>query len=658
MDNLKRIKELTEQLNRYNNAYYNENNPLISDKEYDDLYKELENYEKKYPEYIQEDSPIKKVGVTPSQKDKVIQHEFPMYSLENSYSRQDVEEFINRIRKSIGDNVVYTVEAKMDGAAITVTYENGKLVKAATRGDGKVGEDITRNASFIMNLPKEINNKNKIVVIGEVIMEKEVFKNLNIIRGNNNQQLFANPRNAASGSLKLLDENEAKSRQLSMFVYGMSGNYYEKNHNDDLNMCKNLGLPVSDIRFECNNIDEIFSALDKIENMRFSLPYDIDGAVIKVNDYSIREKLGYTSKFPRWAMAYKYQAQQVSTILKDVVFQVGRTGIVTPVAILEPVSLSGSIVSKASLYNEDEIRRLDIMIGDTVFVEKGGEIIPKVVSVQKSLRKEDARSIKFPKACPECGSILYKDENQADYYCINKRCPAIIKGTITHFASRNAMDIKGLGEKIVDELYEDRYLRSVADIYTLKIEDLSKRDGWGESSASNLINAIEESKSKPFEKVLFGLGYRHVGANAAKLLTSNFSSIEKLMNASFNDIENIKGIGKETAASIIRCLKSSDNIDIINRLKASGLNFEEKVVDNSEKLLTGKNFLITGTLSKSRKHFEDIITLNGGNLLSSVTKNLDYLLVGDKAGSKLEKAKSLGVKIINEYEFLDIINEK
>lgn len=655
MDIKNRIKELTDKINQYNNAYYNDNNPLVSDNQYDTLYKELENLERDYPDYIQENSPIKRVGAVLSQKDKVIIHEFPMYSLENSYSRGDVEEFINKIEKSVGKDILFTVEPKMDGAAVSITFEKGKLTLAATRGDGKEGEDITRNAFFITNLPKEINDKNKIVVIGEVVMEKEVFKELNILRSQNNQQLFANPRNAAAGSLKLLDENEAKSRKLSIFIYGMSGNYYGKNHSDDLEKCKNLNLPVNNIMYICKDIEEIFEALDKIEDIRFSLPYDIDGAVIKVNDYSLREELGYTAKFPRWALAYKYQAQQASTILKDVIFQVGRTGIITPVAVLEPVLLSGSTISKASLYNEDEIRRLDIMIGDTVFIEKGGEIIPKVVSVQKELRKSDAKEIKFPRACPECGSLLYKDDDQADYYCINKKCPAIIKGSIIHFASRNAMDIKGLGEKVVEELYDCGLLRNVADIYKLKMEDIETREGWGESSAKNLINAIEESKNKSFEKVLFGLGLRHVGASTAKLIVSKFSSMESLLNATFSDIENIKGIGKETALSIVNSLKNNALLEVIDSLKNSGLNMVE--VSNKSDLLENKSFLITGTLSKPRKHFEDIITANGGILLSTVSKNLDYLLVGEKAGSKLEKAKKIGVKVINEYDFFTLIDK-
>ncbi len=655
MDMKERIKEITDKINKYNDAYYNGNNPLISDNQYDMLYKELENLEKEYPDYIQDNSPIKKVGALLNQKDKVIVHEFPMYSLENSYSRGDVEEFINKIEKSVGKNVLFTVEPKMDGAAVSITFENGKLTLAATRGDGKEGEDITRNAFFITNLPNEINDKNKIVVIGEIVMEKEVFNELNILRSQNKQQLFANPRNAAAGSLKLLDENEAKSRKLSIFIYGMSGNYYGNNHSDDLEKCKNLNLPVNNIMYLCKDINEIFDALDKIEDIRFSLPYDIDGAVIKVNDYSIREELGYTAKFPRWALAYKYQAQQASTILKDVIFQVGRTGIVTPVAVLEPVLLSGSTISKASLYNEDEIRRLDIMIGDTVFIEKGGEIIPKVVSVQKELRKSDAKEIKFPRACPDCGSLLYKDDDQADYYCINKKCPAIVKGSIIHFASRNAMDIKGLGEKVVEELYDCGFLRNIADIYNLKVEDLETREGWGESSAKNLINAIEESKNKSFEKVLFGLGLRHVGASTAKLIVSKFSSMESLLNATFSDIENIKGIGKETALSIVNSLKNNALLEVINSLKNSGLNMVES--SSKSDLLENKSFLITGTLSKPRKHFEDIITANGGVLLSTVSKNLDYLLVGEKAGSKLEKAKKINVKIINEYEFLELLDK-
>ena len=396
------------------------------------------------------------------------------------------------------------------------------------------------------------------------------------------------------------------------------------------------------------------NALSEIENMRFSLPYDIDGAVIKVNNIDMQRQAGFTAKFPRWAIAYKYKAQQVSTILEDVIFQVGRTGAVTPVAVLHPVLISGSTVSRASLHNEDEIKRLNIMIGDTVFIEKGGEIIPKVVSVQQSLRSDNAKEIIMPSNCPICNSPLEVIESDAKRRCVNTLCPALIQGSIIHFASRDAMDIKGLGEKVVEELFNAHLINNFADIYELKAEQLENREGWGKVSAENLIEAINESKNIPFERVLFALGLRHVGIIAARLLAEHFKSMDRLMNATINDLENVKGIGKETAVSILKSLKDENMNQIITRLKDYGLQMEY-VQSNTGASLQGKSFLITGTLDKPRKYYEELILANGGSLLSGVSKNLDFLIAGEKAGSKLEKANKLGVKVISQDEFLSMI---
>ena len=444
-----RIKELVQLLNKYSKAYYIDNSPLVSDVEYDTLYKELEDLEKKYPEYVMEESPTKTVGAKQDNKITTITHEIPMYSLENSYSLEDIEEFYTRLYKLFGLNPEVTVEVKMDGAALSVTYDNGRLYQIVTRGDGKSGEDITHTA-VINNLPKEIKYKGRLILRGEVIMPKEVFKQLNKARGEMGQPLFANPRNAASGSLKLINIKEAAARGLEMYIYGVA--YCDEEfitHKASLDFCKENNLPVSEYLYICSSIIDVEKALFDIENMRFSLPYDIDGAVIKVNNKEYQEEAGWTAKFPRWAIAYKYKAQQVSTKLLDVIFQVGRTGAVTPVAVLEPVQISGSTVSRASLHNEDEVKRLNIKINDTVFIEKGGEIIPKVVSVQEKLRPADAKEIVFPDRCPICDSLLEISEDDAKRRCKNTECPALVQGSIIHFASRDAMDIKGLGEKVV-----------------------------------------------------------------------------------------------------------------------------------------------------------------------------------------------------------------
>ena len=653
MDYKERISYLTDLLNKYNKAYYIDNNPIVSDVEYDTLYKELEQLEKDYPEFIQNNSPTKVVGAKETLS-KTINHEIPMYSLDNSYSMEDIEEFYERLYKMFGKDIELTVECKMDGAALSVTYDNGRLLQVVTRGDGKSGEDIT-NTAYISNLPKEISYKGKLILRGEVFMPKEVFKELNRTRGEMGQNLFANPRNAAAGSLKLLDFKQAQSRMLEMFVYNLA--YCDENistHEEALNFCREIGLPVNNIFFKCSNLNMVENALSEIENMRFSLPYDIDGAVIKVNNIDMQRQAGFTAKFPRWAIAYKYKAQQVSTILEDVIFQVGRTGAVTPVAVLHPVLISGSTVSRASLHNEDEIKRLNIMIGDTVFIEKGGEIIPKVVSVQQSLRSDNAKEIIMPSNCPICNSPLEVIESDAKRRCVNPKCPALIQGSIIHFASRDAMDIKGLGEKVVEELFNAHLINNYADIYELKAEQLEDREGWGKVSAENLIEAVNESKNIPFERVLFALGLRHVGIIAARLLAEHFKSMDRLMNASINDLENVKGIGTETAVSILKSLKDENMNQIITRLKDYGLQMEY-VQSNTGASLQGKSFLITGTLDKPRKYYEELILSNGGSLLSGVSKNLDFLIAGEKAGSKLDKANKLGVKVISQDEFLNMI---
>ncbi len=654
MDIKNRIAQLVEDITKYNEAYYADNNPLISDKEYDELYHELVQLETEYPELKQENSPTNIVGVSPKDDAKTVEHEYRMLSLDNSYSQEEVVDFIRKSGASVGTQ--YTIEPKVDGAAVSITYENGVLTLGATRGDGKVGEDITRNVKLIEQLPKTISYKGKIVLRGEVYMSKQVFEDLNKKRAEMGEQLFANPRNAAAGSLKLLDEKEAKSRRLSVIIYGVDG-FEDKfeTHAKDMEYVKSLGFHISERLFVANNIDEITQALDKIEDVRFTLDYDIDGAVIKVNDYAIREELGYTAKFPRWAIAYKYKALQATSVLEDVIFQVGRTGAITPVAVLTPVQLSGSTVSRASLHNQDEVNRLDIMIGDTVFIEKGGEIIPKIVAVQKDLRKSDAREIIFPTHCPVCNHEVVTTDDDAKSRCVYEYCPALVKGKIMHFASRNAMDIKGLGEKVVDELYEAELVRNFSDIYNLKIDDLKDRDGWGKRSADLLIEAIDGSKKIPFERVLYALGIRHVGETAARLVVDEFKSFDKLSSASVNSIENVKGIGEETAISIRKAVNNENFMIEIDKLKQAGLSFVAEQKEKASGNLDGKSFLITGTLDKPRKYYEELILNNGGKLASGVSKNLDYLIAGEKAGSKLSKAESLNIPVLDAEKFMKML---
>lgn len=658
MDKLERIKELTELLNEYNHQYYIEDNPSISDYEYDVLYKELESLEKEYPEYIQADTPTKVVGAKTESSSSAITHEIQMFSLENSYSKEDIEEFYSRIIKLFNQKPELTVEAKMDGAAVSITYDNGELVLASTRGDGRVGEDITENARFITNLPKKIKYTGKLILRGEVVMPKLVFEKLNENRKLLELPLFANPRNAAAGSLKLLDRKEAEKRNLEMYIYDLG--YIENpfnSHSESLEFCKEQGFPISDIFFKCSNIDDVEKALDSIEEKRYSLPYEIDGAVIKVNNIELRKTAGFTAKFPRWAIAYKYAAEREATILEDVIFQVGRTGAITPVAILTPVKLSGSIVSRASLHNEDEVKRLNIKIGDTVYIEKGGEIIPKVVDVDLSKRNENCKNIVFPTTCPICNHELKITENDAKRRCENNHCPALVQGSIIHFASRDALDIKGLGEKVIEELYNAGLIKNYTDIYLLKKEDLENREGWGSLSAENLIKAINDSKTKPFERVLFALGLRHVGKIAARLLVEQFSSIDELMSAKFNALESINGIGEETASSILKSLNDPQMQKNIELLKSYGLQMSQVKKEIIESSITDKTFLITGTLDKPRKFYEELIISHGGKILSGVSKNLNYLIVGADAGSKLEKAKKLNIEILSLDDFLKLINQ-
>jgi DNA ligase (NAD+) len=638
---------LVKELNHHCIRYYLLNDPVISDAEYDNLYKQLRKIEEDHPDWISPDSPTQRVGFKVT-SGKTIKHLYKMFSLDNIYSEEELNDFFAKVYKVVGGDIDYVVEPKIDGAAVSVVYEDGVLSYAASRGDGVEGEDITHNIKTIRDLPVSISEKNRIVLRGEVYLSKEQFNKINRERKNADEPLFANPRNAAAGTLKILDPAITAKRGLSIFIYSIEEGRRYDNHFDDLNWLKSIGFPINEHIFIGKDRD-VKGYIDKIGVLRKYLAYDIDGAVVKVNKYEVRSILGETIKYPKWAIAYKYEAEQVTTVLKDVIFQVGRTGIVTPVAVLETVNISCSNLSRASLHYEDEIKRLGVKIGDTVFVEKSGEIIPKVIKVVPEFRTGEEKGIVFPSNCPSCGDKLVKID--AYWKCLNLDCPDRVKGSITHYASRDAMDIRGLGENNVERFYGLGLLRSIPDIYRLKYEDLVKLERFGELSADNLLKSIEESKTKEFYRFIYALGIDGVGIKMAQTLALHFKNIDSLMTASIDELKDIYGIGDEVGRSIFEFFREKRNIEMLQFLRKVGVNMMQKEI--MEDRLSGFTFLITGTLSKPRKYYEDIIIKNGGKILSGVSKNLNFLIVGENPGSKLEKAKSLGIEVITEEEFFE-----
>lgn len=644
--------KIVDELNYHNHRYYVLNDPIISDFEYDNLLKKIIQFENENPHLKVAYSPSEKIGGKIAESPSNVRHEIKMYSLDNVYSLSELKNFLHKVVKDIDMEITFCVEPKIDGAAISVIYENGVFSQGVTRGDGILGEDVTHNIKTVRSLPLKVDADGRLVLRGEIFINKADFIKINNERKKNGLELFANPRNAAAGSLKVLDSAVAKMRFLDMFVYSLDLGGTSDSHYENLQFLKEKGFKVNELT-STYNLNDIESAVEKMHGIRENLPYEIDGVVIKVDSLRLRQELGYTSKFPKWAIAYKFPAVQMSTIVKDVVFQVGRTGRVTPVAILEPVLISGSTVSRATLHNSDEIQRLDIMINDYVLVEKSGEIIPKIVKVIKELRKK-SKTIKFPESCPVCGEKLVKDEQDVTYWCVNIDCPARIKASILHFASRDAMDIKGLGESILNQLVDSGLVNSLSDIYNLTKEDFLQLEGFKDRSASNLVEAIEESKNKPFQNVLYGIGILHVGKRTAEILAQQFKDIDALVNASVYDLKNIHDIGDIVSESIHNNLRTPKLMENINRLKSFGLNFVGKSSYTNGKL-SGKKFLITGTLSKPRKYFEDLIKANGGVVLSLVSKNLNYLLAGEFPGSKLEKARKIGITVIGEDQFVELI---
>ncbi|MFC1643506.1 NAD-dependent DNA ligase LigA, partial [Chlamydiota bacterium] len=658
-----RIEKLREEIRLHNRKYYIKNAPDLSDYKYDLLVKELEELEKEFPEFITSDSPTRRVGEEPIKAFKSVNHEIPMLSIDNTYSKEELQEFDKRIQRMLPDEKIdFVVEPKIDGLAVSLKYENGILTVGSTRGDGYTGDDVTANLRTIRSIPLKlagIKIPTVIEVRGEVFMSKKGFDEINRKREKENEPLFVNPRNAAAGSLKLLDPRITAERPLDFFAHsiGTVEGLDLFSHIQTLKYFNDMDLKINPYFKHCKNITEVINFCDSWEEKRYKLDYEIDGMVVKVNPFSVREKLGYTSKSPRWIIAYKFHAQQAKTVLKDIIIQVGRTGTLTPVAVLDPVFVDGSTISRATLHNFDEIQRKDIRIGDTVIIEKGGDVIPKVVEVVEKMRKNDFKRINIPKKCPVCKGPTIKEEDEVAIRCENASCPAQLKRKIEFFSSRPAMNIEGMGEALVEMLVDQNLVKDISDLYKLTIFDVAPLERMGSKSAQNLIDAIEKSKSNELKKMILGMGIRHVGAHGAEILAKKYRSIEKLMNSDVEEISSIHEIGPVMAHSIYNFFQNEENKKLIDRLEKIGLNMEEKGTGLEKKgHLTGKVFVLTGTLdSFSREEVGEIIKKNGGKTSSSVSKNTDYVLAGENPGSKLQKAKDLGIKIISEHEFINLI---
>lgn len=649
-------KKYREEIEYHNKKYYEEDAPEIDDFEYDKLVRNLEELEERFPELLKQSSPTQKVGGKASQKFSPVVHEVKMESLHDSFSIEEIISFEKKVRNSV-QNPKYVVEPKIDGLSVSVEYQNGKLVRASTRGDGFVGEDITENILTISSLPKKISSDvSYLEVRGEVFMSKKNFLNLVKYQESEGLKSFKNPRNAAAGSLRQKDAKITASRNLDIFIFNIQkidGKEF-KSHKESLEFLKNLSLPVVPMCTECENIEEILREIERIGNIKSELPYQTDGAVVKLDLLKERELLGSTSKFPRWAEAFKYPPEEKKTELLDIEINVGRTGVLTPVGILNPIFVSGSTISRVVLHNQDFISEKDIRIGDEVVIRKAGEIIPEVVKVDS--HKENSEQFVFPKVCPSCKSEVVKVEGEIALRCVNMDCPAQLLRNLIHFVSKGAMDIDGLGETIVKNMVSQNIIKSAHDIYNLKLEDISSMERMGDKSAENLINSIEKSKSRGLDKFIFALGIRHVGQKASKLIAKTFKSVDNLMIADEEDISQIDGIGDIIAKSIVSYFKIPQNIELIENLKNCGINmeFKDNVIDNK---LSGKSFVLTGTLQKyTRTEASKLIESLGGTVTSSVSKKTSYVLAGSEPGSKVDKAKKLGVDIISEEEFENMIS--
>lgn len=667
MTEIERINQLRNELHAHNYNYYVLNAPVISDQEFDRLMRELQDLEAKHPECFDANSPTMRVGSDLNKNFTQVEHKYPMLSLGNTYSESEVADFYERVRKSLNEDFEICCEMKFDGTSISLTYEDGKLVRAVTRGDGVKGDDVTDNVKTIRSIPLVLHGEGypkNFEIRGEILMPWTVFEDLNRERELREEPLFANPRNAASGTLKSQNSAVVASRKLDAYLYYMLGdNLPHDGHYENLQEAEKWGFKISHITRKVRTLDEIFEFINYWDVERKNLPVATDGIVLKVNSLRQQRNLGYTAKSPRWAIAYKFQAEQALTKLLKVTYQVGRTGAVTPVANLEPVQLSGTIVKRASLHNADIIASLDLHIGDMVYVEKGGEIIPKITGVDVASRPQNSEKVTFITHCPECGSKLIRYEDEAAHYCTNETaCPPQIKGKIEHFISRRAMNIEGLGPETVDQFYQEGMIHNVADLYTLKAEDICKLERMGEKSAENIIQGIEASKQVPYERVLFALGIRFVGETVAKKVAKAFRSIDALATATLDELIHVDEIGEKIAQSILLYFSNEQNRMLVERLRQAGLKLEadEEDLSGHTDRLQGKSIVISGVFAlHSRDEYKDLIEKHGGKNVGSISKKTSFILAGDNMGpSKLEKAQKLGIPIVDENEFLSMIAEE
>jgi len=662
----KRVKELHNLLNKYNYEYHVLDNPSVPDAEYDALLKELVDLEQTFPELKTSDSPSQRVGGEILDMFSKVQHETPMLSLGNAFNETDLRDFDRKVRQAIGDNFSYVCELKIDGLAVSLRYANGLFEQGATRGDGTTGEDITANLKTIRSIPLRLNQPVSIEVRGEAFMPKKSFEALNKAKDENGEEPFANPRNAAAGSLRQLDPRIAASRNLDIFLYaiGDPGETGVQSHSQGLDLLDELGFKTNKERQRCATIEDVLQYVEGWQDKRPHLPYEIDGIVIKVDSLEQQDELGFTAKSPRWAIAYKFPAEEVVTKLLDIELSIGRTGVLTPTALLAPVKVAGTTVKRASLHNEDLIREKDIKIGDSVVVKKAGDIIPEVVNVLAERRTGEEKDFIMPSDCPECGSELVRIEGEVALRCINPKCPAQIREGLIHFVSRNAMNIDGLGERVVSQLFSEKLIEDVADLYKLTYEQLISLERMGEKSVTNLLNAIAASKGNSLERLLFGLGIRHVGAKAAKTIAMEFGNIDPLAKASVEDLKAINEIGDKMADSIVAFFEQEEAAELIEELKAAGVNMEYTgarpvAAEDSDSVFAGKTIVLTGKLEQlSRNEAKEKIELLGGKITGSVSKKTDIVIAGEDAGSKLTKAEQLGLEIWDEDKLLEELKVK
>jgi len=654
-----KINELIDKINYHNEKYYNEDNPEISDMEYDNLVKELIRLEEENPELKRIDSPTNRVGGVALEKFNQIAHKVPMLSLSNAYSDFDLRDFDKRVRDMVKDEVEYVVEFKIDGLSVGLTYNNGEFQYGATRGNGVIGEDITQNLMTIKSIPLKINDSEEIIVRGEVYISKDNFNKINEKQEEQGLQIFANPRNLAAGTLRQLDPKLTAKRPLDIFIFNLEyvQNNKFKSHSESLEFLKELGFSISPNYKVCKSIDEVIEHITYWTENRDTLPFEIDGMVIKVNNLKQRESMGYTAKSPRWAIAYKFPAEKKKTKIIDIIVEVGRTGTITPTAILEPVRLAGTSVSRATLHNEDYIKEKDIRINDTVLVQKAGDIIPQVLEVIKEERSGEEIKFYMPHKCPACSEPTVRIEGEAAVKCINISCPAQIRRGIIHFASRDAMNIDGLGESIISLLLNANIINDISDLYKIKKEDIVNLERMGEKSATNLINAINKSKENDLWRLINGLGIKFIGTKGAKILANNYKDLDKIMNATVSELVNLEEFGETMANSVVQFFKEEKNINIVEKLKEYGLNTKAIENENNDinKIFEGMKIVLTGTLpTLKRNDAKEMIESRGGKATSSVSKATDFVLAGEEAGSKLTKANELGIKVIDEDTFIEL----